>query len=31
MALTNNQSNFLFYTSSEGKIKIQVVLKDETV
>jgi len=29
--LSNNQSNFLFYTSSEGKTKIQVVLKDETV
>lgn len=31
MELSNNQSNFLFYTSSEGKTKIQVVLKDETV
>lgn len=29
--LSNNQSNFLFYTSSEGKVKIQVVLKNETV
>lgn len=29
--LSGNQSNFLFYTSSEGKTKIQVVLKDETV
>lgn len=31
MELSNNQSNFLFYTSSEGKTKIQVALKDETV
>ena len=29
--LTNNQSDFLFYTSSEGKTKIQVILNDETV
>jgi len=29
--LSNNQSDFLFYTSSEGKTKIQVILNDETV
>lgn len=29
--LSNNKSNFLFYTSPEGKIKIQVFVKDETV
>jgi hypothetical protein len=28
---SNNQSDFLFYTSSEGKTKIQVILNDETV
>lgn len=31
IGLSNNQSDFLFYTSSEGKTKIQVILKDETV
>ncbi len=29
--LSNNQSDFLFYTSLEGKTKIQVILNDETV
>ena len=29
--LSNNQSDFLFYTSAEGKTKIQVILNDETV
>ncbi len=29
--LSGDQSDFLFYSTTEGKTKIQVVLKDETV
>ncbi len=29
--LSSNQSDFILYTSNDGKVKVDVVLKDETV
>jgi len=29
--LSGNQSDFIFYTSNDGKVKVGVVLKDETI
>ena len=29
--LSNNQSDFILYTSNDGNVKVEVVLKDETV